>query len=106
MDHGRILAMDTPKNLKKTVGADSIVTVSSTGDLTGLARLLKERVEGATKSQQVDGSVQLQVRGKEGILPRVINVAEKEGFVITDLSVAEPTLETVFINLTGKELRD
>jgi ABC-2 type transport system ATP-binding protein len=106
MDHGRILAMDTPKNLKKTVGADSIVTVSSTGDLTALAGLLKERVEGATKSQQVDGSVQLQVRGKEGVLPGVISVAEKAGFVITDLSMAEPTLETVFINLTGKELRE
>jgi ABC-2 type transport system ATP-binding protein len=106
IDHGRVMAMDTPKNLKKTVGADSIVTVSSTGDLTALARLLQEKVEGAAKSRQVDGNVQLQVKGREGILPRVISVAEKEGFAITDLSVAEPTLETVFINLTGKELRE
>jgi ABC-2 type transport system ATP-binding protein len=106
MDHGRILAMDTPKNLKKLVGADSIVTVSATGDLDALARLLQERVDGATTSRRLDGTVQLQIKGTTGVLPRVVGIAEQGGFHITDLSVAEPTLETVFISLTGKELRD
>jgi ABC-2 type transport system ATP-binding protein len=106
MDRGHILALDTPKNLKDTVGADSIVTVSSTGDLSALANLLEKGIEGAVKSQRVDDNIKLQVKGRAGILPRVVNVAEKGGYDITDLSVAEPTLETVFINLTGKELRD
>ena len=106
MDHGRILAVDTPKNLKESVGADSIVTVSATGDLDALARLLQERVEGATKSQRVDSTIQLHVKGTTGVLPKVVTAAEQGGYNITDLSVAEPTLETVFINLTGKELRD
>ena len=35
-----------------------------------------------------------------------MNVAEKGGFQVTDLSIAEPTLETVFITLTGKDLRE
>jgi ABC-2 type transport system ATP-binding protein len=39
-------------------------------------------------------------------VPRVVNVAEVAGVEILDLAVAEPTLETVFINLTGKELRE
>ena len=106
MDHGRILAIDSPQNLKNTIGADSIVTISSSGDLAALSKALEQRVEGAVKSRQVDGSIHLQVKGKAGVLPRVISVAEKEGFDITELSVAEPTLETVFLNLTGKELRD
>ncbi len=106
IDRGHLLAMDTPKDLKKSLGADSIVTVSSTGDVNALARVLMEKVEGATKSQPFDSSVQLQVKGKEGILLKVLAAAEQGGFSITDLSVAEPTLETVFINLTGKELRD
>jgi ABC-2 type transport system ATP-binding protein len=106
MDHGRILAMDTPKNLKKLVGADSIVTVSATGDLDALARLLRERVDGATTSRRLDGMVQLHIKGTTGVLPKVVAIAEQGGFHITDLSVAEPTLETVFITLTGKELRD
>ena len=36
----------------------------------------------------------------------VVNAAEEAGFPVLDLSVTEPTLETVFINLTGKELRE
>ena len=106
MDHGRILASDTPAGLKASVAADSIVTVSSTGDLKALAALLEKSIQGATRTQLVGGSVQLSVKGASGLLPRVVDAAERGGFNITDLSVAEPTLETVFINLTGKELRD
>ena len=106
MDYGRILAVDSPKGLKASVGADSIVTVSATGDLDALAGLLQERIEGVTRSQRFDRTIQLHIKGAAGVLPRVVAVAEQGGFNITDLSLAEPTLETVFINLTGKELRD
>ncbi len=106
MDHGHILALDTPKNLKESVGADSIVTVSATGDLNAIARLLQDRIEGVTESQQIDNTIQLHVKGTSGVLPRVLAAAEQGGFNITDLSIAEPTLETVFIKLTGKELRE
>jgi ABC-2 type transport system ATP-binding protein len=106
MDHGRFLAADTPKRLKESVGADTIVTVSATGDLDALAELLQSRVEGAAKSQRLDSTIQLHVKGTTGILPKVLAAAEQGGFNITDLSVAEPSLETVFISLTGKELRD
>src|SRR5262245_5595648 len=106
MDHGRILALDSPAALKRSVGADTIVTVSADGKLDELARLLEQRGPGVLRATQVDSPVQLGVKGAEGVLPAVINAAEDGGFTVTDLSVAEPTLETVFINLTGKELRD
>ena len=106
MDRGRVLVIDTPKALKESVGADSIVTVSATGDLEALGRVLQEKVEGATKTQRLDTTVQVHVKGTAGVLPKVFAAAEQAGFNITDLSVAEPTLETVFINLTGKELRE
>ena len=106
MDHGRFLAVDTPKQLKESVDADTIVTVSATGNLDDLADLLKTQVEGAAKSQRFDTTIRLSVKGKTGILPKVVTVAEQGGFHITDLSITQPTLETVFINLTGKELRD
>ena len=48
----------------------------------------------------------LEVSGGGGVLPTVISMADEAGHTITDLSIAEPTLETVFINLTGKDLRD
>jgi ABC-2 type transport system ATP-binding protein len=52
------------------------------------------------------GGVELHVKGAERLVPRVVSAAEQGGFDIVDLSVSEPSLETVFINLTGKELRD
>ncbi|HMF05233.1 MAG TPA: ATP-binding cassette domain-containing protein [Acidimicrobiia bacterium] len=106
MDHGRILALETPAGLKRSVGADTIVTVSADGQLDELARLLEQRVPGVLRATRVDSTVQLGVKGAEGVLPAVISAAEDGGFTVRDLSVTEPTLETVFINLTGKELRD
>jgi ABC-2 type transport system ATP-binding protein len=54
----------------------------------------------------MDGTVQLTATGAEGLLPRVLGHAESEGYTVRDLSIDVPTLETVFINLTGKELRE
>ncbi len=45
-------------------------------------------------------------KGADRLVPRIVEAAEAEGFALADLSVAEPTLETVFIGLTGKDLRD
>ncbi|HLI56538.1 MAG TPA: DUF4162 domain-containing protein, partial [Actinomycetota bacterium] len=106
MDHGKVLALDTPKGLKASVGAETVVTVTADGDLAQLAALLGREVDGVVNTQQRDGTVMLHVVGATGVLPQVVTVAERDGFNVHDLSVAEPTLENVFINLTGKELRD
>jgi len=106
MDHGKILALDTPAALKQSVGADTIVTVKAEGDTQALAERLAEQVDGVRKTRLVDGGVELHVTGPERLVPRVVNAAESGGFDLADLSVAEPNLETVFISLTGKELRD
>jgi ABC-2 type transport system ATP-binding protein len=106
MDHGKILALDTPAALKRSVGADTIVTVKAAGDLEQLAEAFKGRIEGLTRTRATADGVELQVRGTDRLVPRVVEVAESAGFSLADLSVAEPTLETVFIGLTGKDLRD
>ena len=106
MDHGRILALDTPGELKRSVGADTIVTVKSDGDPQTLADALERGVEGVTRTRTVPGGVELHIKGADRLVPRVVEAAEAAGFALADLSVAEPTLETVFIGLTGKDLRD
>lgn len=106
MDHGKILALDTPANLKGSIGIDTIVTVKAAGDQVLLAGALEKGVEGVTKTRQTAKGVELHLSGGERLLARVISAAETGGFEIADISVAEPSLETVFINLTGKELRD
>jgi ABC-2 type transport system ATP-binding protein len=106
MDHGRILALDTPAELKQSVGADTVVTVKTTGDTGRLAELLARDVPGVTRTRHVEGGLQLHMQASERPIPSIVLSAERGGFDLVDLSIAEPSLETVFINLTGKELRD
>jgi ABC-2 type transport system ATP-binding protein len=105
MDQGRILAKDTPAELKRSVDADTIVRVQTDGDQQELAGKLGA-MEGATHADVGDGVVRVYLRGVTGPVPRVVDAAEAAGFTVTDLSITEPTLETVFISLTGKDLRE
>jgi ABC-2 type transport system ATP-binding protein len=105
MDHGRLLALDAPAALKRSLGAATEVIVTARGDLEQLSTRLCETFAGS-ETTVVDGTIHLRVRETEGVLPKVVTASEAGGFTVTDLSVTEPTLETVFISLTGKDLRE
>ena len=105
MDHGKLLALDTPAALKRSVGADTVVLVSSDGDIDAFCKHM-EALDGVTHVHANEGVVSVHLRGHEGVLPRVVAHAERGHFRLTELSITEPTLETVFINLTGKDLRE
>jgi ABC-2 type transport system ATP-binding protein len=106
IDHGRILALDTPAALKRSVEADTVVSVQAEGDGAALAARLAREVPGVVNTRVQDGRVELHVQGNDRLLPKVLVAAESGGFDVVDLSVSETTLETVFIRLTGKELRE
>jgi ABC-2 type transport system ATP-binding protein len=106
MDHGKVLALDTPAELKRGVDADTIVTVKAEGDPEVMGLAFTRRIDGVTRTRSVPGGVELHAQSVDRLVPRVVEAAEAEGFALADLSVAEPTLETVFIGLTGKDLRD
>jgi len=106
IDHGRLLALGTPAELKASTGADTVVTVSADGDLDALAGALEAGLTGAQRVARVDDTVVISVRGVQGAIPSVFGAAARAGFDVTDISVSEPSLETVFIDLTGKDLRE
>ncbi len=105
MDHGKLLALDTPDALKRTVGGDSVVRIKAGEQPDRLAAHLRD-LDGITGTTVVGETVLLTAQGSGGLLPRVITTAEAGGFTVHDVSIEEPTLETVFINLTGKDLRE
>ncbi|MDQ3645271.1 MAG: ATP-binding cassette domain-containing protein [Actinomycetota bacterium] len=106
MDHGRILALGTPAQLKRSMDASVSVTVKAEGHGDGLARHLAT-IDGAAGARSADdGSVVLHLDTGEGALGKVIAAAERGGFRVTDVALSETNLETVFINLTGRELRE
>ena len=109
MDHGRVLALDTPATLKGSLGGDAEVSVGVSRDAEKFAADLTARLgpESAGPVRVSDNTVRMFLRGApESILPTVIATAGERKVAVTDLSMAKPTLEAVFINLTGRELRE
>ena len=76
MDHGKILALDTPAALKQSIGADTVVTVRTTGDTGKLAELLARDVEGVTRTRIVDDKLELHMQGSDRLVPRIVLAAE------------------------------
>jgi len=103
IDHGEILIMGTPEQLKRQVGVETVVTLTLDGDRDGAVKALSV-VRGVDRVEIVEGEVLVYLAEREGPLPAVVQAAMAFGLV--DLALTEPTLETVFIQLTGRALRD
>jgi len=106
MDLGKVLAEGTPADLKRDLAGDTLVTVRAETPPDRLAGLLTAAVAGVSGADRLSDGVQLHLHGPDRALARVVAAAEHAGVEITDLSVTEPSLEQVFIRLTGRELRD
>jgi len=105
IDHGRLLALDTPNGLKLAVGAETELRIQADGDLNALADDLAA-LPGVASTRVVDGTVHANVTHGGPTLSDVITHADRRGFAVTDVGMTETTLETVFINLTGRDLRE
>jgi ABC-2 type transport system ATP-binding protein len=106
IDHGRILAEDTPAALKRTLGDRSEIRLALAGDGQGAAARVKEALaSGDAEVVALDGTVRCFVRDAGSVLPTVVAEASRAG-TVTNVTVEEPTLESVFIRLTGRDLRE
>ncbi len=107
MDHGRMLADGTNEELVKIVGEQARVRLRvDSEDDRALAALCA--VDGVSSSSvdETDGSTHLLVNDATAVVPRLFEVAARSGFRISEINVSEPNLETVFLHLTGRALRD
>ena len=103
IDYGEILVMGTPEQLKRQVGVETVVSLTLDGDRQAATEALAT-VPGVDRTEIVEGEVLVYLAEREGPLPAVVQAAM--GFGLVDLALTEPTLETVFIQLTGRALRD
>ncbi len=105
IDRGKLIALDTPKNLKKLVGGNFILDISvNEKDISRLEGMIKRRFKVKTKRVKKN-SIHVISENSE-LLPKVITQASAHGIEIKHLSLKEPSLEDVFIHLTGKEIRE
>ncbi len=105
IDHGKALAVDTPAELKHQYGDETLVTVTVDGDPARLAERA-ERLGGVHSLEREGQVVRVHVRRSEGVLSQLIQAAAELRLAVTDAASLPPSLETVFLNLTGREYRE
>jgi ABC-2 type transport system ATP-binding protein len=105
IDRGRVLALGSPEKLKTTFGAKTLfdLKLKSHEGLDPLLATLKARPEVVSAEATPEG-LRVIAATSDGLLPELVQAAA--GYGLRDLAITEPSLETVFIQLTGRDLRE
>ena len=105
IDHGKVLASGTVDGLRGSAGADTVITVTYDGAVPPGVDALRGR-DGVSKVEVADGQVRVFAREPDGLLGELVTVGATAGLGVTDVSQLRPSLETAFLNLTGREYRE
>jgi ABC-2 type transport system ATP-binding protein len=103
IDHGKILVCDTPANLKSSVGAQKVISLQLGAETDSQFQRILAALAGVKQVESAKDGVRIFVDNLDGLLPKIIEVT---GPRLKDISISEATLETVFIKLTGRDLRE
>ncbi len=111
IDQGKIVALDTPARLKETIQQKDVIRMEVSGwyeDLSakiqtvpGIESLIARRMEGEGVYE-----ISLHAQNSRAVLPGIIDRINSNGTHLVNMNIVRPSLEDVFINLTGKALRD
>jgi len=105
MDMGRVIAYGTHDELIRMVGEQTRIEVTLNSEAEKVLSSWRA-VEGVSKIDPLDGKVTALVDDSNRVLPRLFEAASRHGVRITSVDIQEPNLETVFLHLTGRALRD
>ena len=104
IDHGKIVALDTPNALKESLGGD-IITLTTEQKNTDATSL----IESAPKVKEVtkqNNTYRIKAENGEDTAPQILSQLIGEGYKITKLSLTKPTLDEVYLEYTGKSMRE
>lgn len=103
IDHGKIIALDSPAGLIARLGGENRILFTLEGSVnTDCFRKLPH----VSRVEHIDGKIVLYSSKSSASLLELIKLAESNGWALADLHVQRATLEDVFLTLTGKELRE
>jgi len=103
MDKGRLIALDTPENHKRALPAGDLIDI-------GLGRMDERAVAAVRESGLVtslevkESSIRIHARNGSSVLPAIIRIFERFSIPMTSISIHSPSIEDVFIYLTGRKL--
>jgi len=105
MDQGKLIAYGTHDELIKMVGEHTRIDITLNSEAEKILPAWRN-TEGVSKIDSTDGTVTALVDDSNRVLPRLFDTAAKMDVRITSIDIQEPNLETVFLHLTGRALRD
>jgi ABC-2 type transport system ATP-binding protein len=103
IDHGRIVVTGTPTELKDSLGGD-IITLAIQ-DPTDITELIS-KIEHVKDVKKENGGYVIKSANGEATAPLIIEALRKNGHVVTRLSLTKPTLNEVYLQYTGRSMRD
>jgi ABC-2 type transport system ATP-binding protein len=103
IDHGKIIVVGPPEELKHNLGGD-VITLGIKEDV-DVSELIR-KVEHVKDVKKEDGVYRIKAEFGEITAPSIIEVLRKKGYTVTRLSLTEPTLNEVYLEYTGRSLRD
>lgn len=107
VDHGQIIARGTSDELKAQVGGERLeVTIARGGDLDAAVRTLSAYASGDLRVDAAQRRVVVPVTNGARLLPGVVRDLDAAGLILDDLALRRPTLDDVFLTLTGHEAEE
>jgi len=105
IDHGKVVAVDTPEKLKRVVGFNliSLQVANKTDD--GLTNLLNG-LDWVKKIGRRNSLLELSIEGKDERMPELVELLAEHGFIISSIDLHEPSLEDAFLYYTGRAIRE
>ena len=105
VDHGRLLALNSPQGLKDEVQGERLLKLTLADCDGGTVVAALEQIPGVVEATCVGHTVHVQAHATPGLVGAVVAAVAQAGGELRDLTVSEPSLEAVFLKLTGKEYR-
>lgn len=107
VDHGKLIRLDTPENLKKETGEGDVVEIKLSDPARNPELISElEKLEDVISVVEVEERINIRALNAVAKLPKMMQTVEKIDLNVEDLSVRQNTLEDVFIDLTGTGLRE
>lgn len=105
VDHGQVIALDTPANLIRGLGT-GMLRVGILDGAIGAVKAQAEALPAVKAISQRDHRLDIQSNDTQRTLVQLLDITNQLGAKVTSLQILDPDLETVFLNLTGKSLRE
>lgn len=107
IDRGRLIALNTPEQIKKSTEGMRALEIKILNEVDPQRWIpITGAVEGVDNVFLAEGKIRILSKDLPQIIPAVVDLVDKHGGKIENISVAQPTLEDAYINLTGKSIRE